>query len=135
MKNPRLILKLVNLLNGFLLLAYLFKVMHWPLLPFRYTIIHIIIGAFAVYGIKSWIEIKYDLPNLIKANRITNLVFYIGAAIFVFGIMFKLMHWPYSSLIFILGISTICMAYLLCFFMPDDELNENPEVLDDFNHE
>ncbi|MFK8037397.1 MAG: hypothetical protein AB8B74_03855 [Crocinitomicaceae bacterium] len=132
MKNPRLILKLLNLANGFLLLAYLFKVLHWPFLPFKYTIMHIILGAFIIYGVKSWIEIRYDLPNLIKANKTTNMVFYIGLAVFVFGIMFKVMHWPFSSLVFIIGVSTILVAYLLCFFLPDDEQPENDDLIDNF---
>jgi len=132
MKNPKLIWKIMNLLYGIPLVIYLFTVLHWPLF-YRFKIVHIIIMIAIIYGIKSWIEIKFNMPNLIRQKRITKSINYIGGGILFVGILFKIMHWPFASILLLLGaVLTLC-SFILIFFIDDfnNSKQPNPEILDD----
>lgn len=132
MKNPRLILQILNLLNGTLLCIYLVKILGWASLFNPVKLIHIIIAAFILYGLKSWIEVKTNTQDPIKSNKFVNTIFFVGAGMFIGGVAFKLMHWPGSNLLLIIGVFVTCSSFVLSFFAPDSEFSSNEEILDDF---
>ncbi len=131
MKNPKLLLKILNLFDGILVAAYLAKIMHWFAFLRPVTVVHLIILVFIIYGIKSWVEVKYNLTNPIKTNRVTRVVYYLGVSIFIFGMMFKIMHWPFSAMLLITGTITISTGLILSFVIEDETKESNPEILDD----
>jgi len=132
MKKPKLALQLLNLINGLLLVTYLFQIMHWPFFLPPIKLMYIIIAAFITFGAKSWIEVKYNISDPIKTNKTTNTIFFIGAGGFVVGILLKVMHWPFGSIALIIGVSTLILAFMLSFILDPDEEDQDPEILDDF---
>ena len=131
MKNPKLAIQILNLINGLLLITYLAKTMEWLPILRPVTVIHIIIAAFIVFGLKSWLEVKYEMTDPIKTNKITNSVFMIGAGVFLMGITFKFMHWPFGSLLLFLGVVTVIISYFLSFILDEDDNDSNSEIIDD----
>lgn len=131
MKNPKLIWKIVNSLNGIPLILYLFTTLHWPLF-YRFTLVHIIIMIAIIYGLKSWIEIKFDIRNLIKKNMMTKMINYIGGGFLLIGVLFKIMHWPFANISMLIGMMGVLVSYVLIFFIEESELTKsNPDILDD----
>lgn len=132
MKNSKLIWNLVNSLNGVLLLVYLSKIMHWFSFLSPVKLPHIFIGALAVYGLRSWLEVKYNIKNPIKSNKITKSIYYLGAGLFVLGFLFKIMHWPFASIMLVFGVLILVSSFIVSFFYIGDEDGvTNSEILDD----
>ena len=133
MEKPKLIWKIVNSLNGIILILYLFMVLHWPLF-YRFTLVHIIIMVAIVYGLKSWIELKSNINNPIKSNKSTKLLYFIGGGIFTLGILFKIMHWPGGSISLLVGVIILNISFIYVFFVNDTNKTRqsNPDILDDF---
>jgi len=132
MKNPKLIWNLINSLNGVLLLVYLFKIMHWFSFLGSIQIIHIFIAAIVVYGIRSWLEVKYNIKSPIKSNKITKTIYFLGAGIFVLGFLFKIMHWPFAGVMLILGVLILVSSFIISFFyVAGEEGTIDSEILDD----
>ncbi|MFD1551420.1 hypothetical protein DNU06_13540 [Putridiphycobacter roseus] len=135
MKRPKFILQILNVLNGLLLFLYFFKVMHYTSFLGRIEIMHLIIAAFIIYGIKSWIEVKTNTADPIKNNKTTNILFLTGFTIFVLGIAVKFMHWPFANLFMLAGVIIVNLSYWLSFFISANSLTPDTEILDDFEHE
>lgn len=132
MKNPRLILQILNLFNGILLSICLIKLMEWTILFNTIKLLHLIIGAFLIYGLKSWIEIKFNIKDPIKTNRFVSAIFFTGSALFIIGVLFKFMHWPFASIILISGVFIACSAFIFSFFFSENEKTEHDELIDNF---
>ena len=132
MKNPKLTWKIINSLNGFPILLYLFTLMHWPVF-YRFTMVHIIIMIAVIYGLKSWAEVKYNISSPIKNNKIIKMMYFISGALVLIGFLFRVLHWPFSNSLLIIGFSGVIISFIALFFV--DNLNElktaNPEILDD----
>ena len=97
MKNPKLTWKIINSLNGFPILLYLFTLMHWPVF-YRFTMVHIIIMIAVIYGLKSWAEVKYNISSPIKNNKIIKMMYFISGALVLIGFLFRVLHWPFSNI-------------------------------------
>ncbi len=133
MKNPLLTIKILNLFNGLLITTYLFKVMNWYDVFKMVSVTYFIIAAFAAYGIRSWIELKYDIINPIKTNPISKIIYNIGAAFFIVGLLFKLMHWPFAGLSLIGGTALINTGLMITLISDDDHSQPNDsEILDQY---
>ena len=132
MKNPKLTWKIINSLNGVPILLYLFTLMHWPVF-YRFTVVHIIIMVAVIYGLKSWIEVKYNMSSPIKNNKTIKMMYFISGALVLFGFLFRVLHWPFSNSLLIIGFSGVIISFIAVFFV--DDLNtlktSNPEILDD----
>ncbi len=135
MENKKLLWKLVNALNAVLLFVYISKVLHWYAYPHSFNLYIILILAGVIYAAKSWIEIKYKVPNLIKKNKLTRGLYYLGGGFFIMGMMFKIMHWPSGNIQLVFGGFMAIASHLILFFVDDSESNKtksNPDILDDF---
>jgi len=135
MKNPKLILQILNLGNALLLSIYLLKIMGWSTIFNPVKLLHLIIGGFAIYGLKSWIEVKTNTKDPIRTNKTVFFVFSIGSAMFIIGLAFKIMHWPMASVLLILGVAIACFSFILSFFVPETEDKTNSDILDDINYD
>jgi gliding motility-associated protein GldL len=66
-------------------------------------------------------------------------VYGIGAAVVIFGAMFKLLNWPGSALMLGLGLSTEAIIFIFSAFEPEHKEPEwervYPELADDYNGE
>ena len=132
MKNPKLILQIMNLLNGILLSIYLVKVMGWSSFFNSVKLFHLIILAFIIYGIKSWIEVKFNIKDPVRTNRLISTVFFIGSGLFILGVAFKVQYWPYANLLLISGVFVVCSTFVLSFFVNEDNQTKNDDVIDNF---
>lgn len=135
MKNPKLILQNLNLLNGALLSIYLIKIMGWSALFNPIKLMHLIVGAFIIYGLKSWVEIKTNTKDPIKSNKTVYSVFIFGSALFLAGIVFKMMYWPLANFLLIGGVFIACSSFILSFFATDTHNDPNTDIIDNLNHE
>lgn len=132
MNNPKQIWKIVNSLYAIPLIIYVFTTLHWPIF-YRFTLVEIIIIVAVIYALKSWVEIKFKVGNLIKQNTLTKALYYIGGGFLFIGILFKVMHWPGANISLLLGTLLIILSFIIIFFV--DETNQkkqsNPDILDD----
>ena len=67
-----------------------------------------------------------------------NYAYSLGAAIVIAGALFKLMHWPFASLMLIIGMSTEVLIFVISAFEPQFEHHDEykwervyPELADD----
>jgi len=67
-----------------------------------------------------------------------NYAYSIGAAVVIAGALFKLMHWPFASLMLIVGMSTEVLIFIISAFEPQFEHHDEykwervyPELADD----
>ena len=67
-----------------------------------------------------------------------NYAYSLGAAIVIAGALFKLMHWPFASLMLIVGMSTEVLIFIISAFEPQFEHHDEykwervyPELADD----
>ena len=84
-----------------------------------------------IYGIKSWVEMRYDVSDPIKTNKVTNALFYAGYGVIVVGIILQITISQYHIMAFIAGASLMMIAYVLSFFVSENKREKNPEILDD----
>jgi predicted transporter len=100
---------------------------------FRFTILHILIFVGVIYALKSWIEIKSDVSNPIKNNKLVKKVSFLSGVIVMIGFVFRVLHWPYVNILLIIGFSGIILSNIIIFFVDDLEAvkESNPNILDD----
>jgi gliding motility-associated protein GldL len=67
-----------------------------------------------------------------------NYAYSLGAAVVIAGALFKLMHWPFASLMLIIGMSTEVLIFIISAFEPQFEHHDDymwervyPELADD----
>ena len=132
MKNKKLIWNLINLLNGVLLLVYMAKSLHWFVILTPIKFYHFILLAAFIYGIRSWFESKHNVDNLVKSNKTTRTIYYLGGGVFILGFLFQLMHWPFAVLFQFIGVGAVVGSFIVSFFKNgDNEKESNPNILDD----
>ncbi|MFN8254239.1 MAG: hypothetical protein U0W24_01035 [Bacteroidales bacterium] len=85
----------------------LFKIMHWPysgiLLVFGFIILALLFLPALLYVMYRDVNQKKHLVVYIAAN--------LGGIVFLAGVLFKIMHWPYAQFLFFPGLAMI--TYLL----------------------
>jgi antibiotic biosynthesis monooxygenase (ABM) superfamily enzyme len=109
--------------------------MGWSTLFNPVKLFHLIISAFVIYGLKSWIEVKFNTKDPIRNNKYVSAIFFAGSTLFMAGIAFKVMHWPFSSIMLISGVLIACTSFVFSFFVTETAQTENNEIIDDFKHD
>ncbi len=134
MKKVKLILHICNLAYGLLMIVFAVKFSGLFSFLRPVSIFHIIIAVIVVYGLKSWIEIKYDIADPLKTNKLTAKLFNIGNGIVIIGVLIKVMHWSplLSTVLIIIGALAIVSSYILSFVLDADTSEPDSEILDDF---
>lgn len=56
-----------------------------------------------------------------RGKTLLNYAYSLGAAIVIAGALFKLMHWPFASLMLIIGMSTEVLIFIISAFEPQEE--------------
>lgn len=56
-----------------------------------------------------------------RGKTLLNYAYSIGAAVVIAGALFKLMHWPFASLMLILGMGTEVLIFIISAFEPQEE--------------
>ena len=54
-----------------------------------------------------------------------------GILVVVVGFLFKILHWPFGTLLLITGLLLYFVSFVLSFFKQDDDNKSNPDILDD----
>jgi hypothetical protein len=133
MINNRVLLRLINVLNGILLVLFVLKLTHLVTWLSFFTIFHLLIAVIALYGLKILIEVRTNAKETVRENPITKMVFYIGSGALLFGILFRVMHWPFSLFLIVAGSIVILLSYVLGLLLPPGEIvrKTDDEILDD----
>ena len=96
--------------------GYLLKAFH--LISFSYVFEIITFGLFIWWFIQEGIYVF--TKRKLKDNLALKFVYYtlisITSALLLFGILFKIQHWPYGSLMFTLGIFLLTMMLIIDYF-------------------
>lgn len=91
-----------------LLLGSIFKIQHWPGAAFMY-----ILGAISLclvfMPLFLTVRIK-EKPG--KLNTVSNIIGVLGAIILCFGILFKIMHWPWAGILMNIGGILLILIFL-----------------------
>lgn len=117
-KKPKLKLDYVKLaLVMVWTLSYFIKVFHLYNIPYVIEICLTIlfIWWFSEEGYSYFKNRKFKKRGLVKVS------YYILVAIasvgILFGILFKIQHWPYGSLLFMLGTITLCLILIIDYLV------------------
>ena len=108
------ILYLIGLLStAFTFLASIFKIMHWP-----GASVMIIIGAFsfAFIFIPLLIFIKFKEVIFLFDKFIYSIGVVLGTILMV-GFIFKLMHWPWATVLMLSSILIFNFVYIPVYFL------------------
>ena len=108
------ILYLIGLLStAFTFLGSIFKIMHWP-----GTSVMIIIGAFilAFIFIPLLIFIKFKEVIFLFDKFIYSIGVVLGTILMV-GFIFKLMHWPWATVLMLSSIVIFNFVYIPVYFL------------------
>tara|TARA_B110000285_G_C15096246_1_gene602142 strand:+ start:1526 stop:1963 length:438 start_codon:yes stop_codon:yes gene_type:complete len=108
------ILYLIGLLStAFTFLASIFKIMHWP-----GASVMIIIGAFsfAFIFIPLLIFIKFKEDIFLFDKFIYSIGVVLGTILMV-GFIFKLMHWPWATVLMLSSILIFNFVYIPVYFL------------------
>jgi len=112
-----------------LLSLTLIVVGHSPFLTSYSTLFYIGVVGFGLVGfIFSILSNFFDADPSKKKNKIQTFIFYIGMILVFMGIIFHLMHWPFTTIL--LGIGLIIS--LLSFFIRGnfDQKEKDDDILD-----
>jgi len=83
---------------------------------------------FGIIGFVSSVLSSFFDRNKRKINKAQAVLFYLGMILVFAGLMFKIMHWPFTRLLLFGGI----IASTISFFIPGIERKSNTEdLLDD----
>lgn len=98
-----------------------------------FSIFQIALTALLIYGLKSWLEIRYEIGDPIRENKLTNMLFYFGLGLTALGVLIKVMHWRYQEIFFLTGGISICTASFISFFVEPAKKETSNEILDDID--
>lgn len=93
------------------------------------TLFYVGVVSFGLIGfILSILSNFFDVDRSKKKNKIQTFIFYIGMILVFMGIVFHLMHWPYTTIL--LGVGLI--VSLLSFFIHGDfnQHEKDEDILD-----
>ncbi|WP_299121296.1 hypothetical protein [uncultured Winogradskyella sp.] len=98
-------------------ISYLINVFHLYSIPYviEICLIVLFIWWFAEEGIFYFKNRKFKKKGLVKVIYYTLLL--IGLTAFLFGLLFKIQHWPYGSLLFVLGTLMLCIILILDYLV------------------
>lgn len=131
--KPLLLIKILNLMNGLLVIIFMLKLLHVFSFLRPFSILQIALAALLIYGLKSWLEVRYEIGDPIRENKLTNMLFYLGLGLTALGVLIKVMHWPYQEIFFLTGGISICAASFISFFVEPSKRETNNEILDDID--
>lgn len=91
----------------------------------RYTAKYIFLGSGAIGFFLNLLAFRYG-----KSSAGFNFIYWLGSIVLFFGLVFRLMHWPYGLYIIIAGLAIIGISF---FYTPNLDNNENSkdDILDD----
>lgn len=126
-------LNILNLLNALILVLFVLWMFDFISLFPGFSMFHLLVIVLAIYGLKTFIEIKFDIHDPIKENRIARVSYYLGTAALCIGIMFRIMHWPLAGILILIGALGVLFSSVIRLILPADETSKlrNDEILDD----
>ena len=91
----------INAIFGFL--HWLYKVIPWTLL-------------FISFILWIWFDGFAFSQNKTPKEKIPDVILIIGGILVVFGVIFKIMHWPYAGIMLLIGFVGVTTSYFLGAF-------------------
>ncbi len=117
-KKPKLRLDYVKLALVIIwVFSYFINVFHLYNIPYviEVCLIILFIWWYAEEGFTYFKNRKFKKKGLVRVMYYILLV--IGLTTFLFGLLFKIQHWPYDSLLFVLGTLTLCLILVIDYFV------------------
>lgn len=132
MKTGKVLLHIMNGLNVLALFVLVFKSVFFVPWLYDVSFYHVLLVLAALYGIKTWVQIKFEVDDPIRINKISNVFFHGGMVMIMLGIVMRVMHWPFSFLPILAGALAVFVAFILSMVLsPSVERSANPDILDD----
>lgn len=132
MKTGKVLLHIMNGLNALALFVLVFKSVFFVPWLYDVSFYHVLLVLAALYGIKTWVQIKFEVDDPIRINKISNVFFHGGMVMIMLGIVMRVMHWPFSFLPILAGALGVFVAFILSMVLsPSVERSTNPDILDD----
>lgn len=132
MKTGKVLLHIMNGLNALALFVLVFKSVFFVPWLYDVSFYHVLLVLAALYGIKTWVQIKFEVDDPIRINKISNVFFHGGMVMIMLGIVMRVMHWPFSFLPILAGALAVFVAFILSMVLsPSVERSTNPDILDD----
>ncbi len=133
MSGAKSIQRLLNLLTVVLLVVIIGKQFFaLPILDVIGTF-PAVIALGLIYFMKNFVETHYNITDPILGNRITKMFYYIGMGCIVLAVLFKIMHWPFQTIIMILGVVLMILSFALSLVLEKSEVEKNEDILDDMD--
>ena len=95
------------------LIGILFKIMHWPGAGVCFVLGSVIMGVFYLPLLLT-VKMKEVQTTAHKLGVLTGIL---AAIMFLFGITFKVMHWPGANILINLSIAICCLVFLPLHFV------------------
>lgn len=85
--------------------------------------------AFLIFGALAMVFnlISYNYSS--KGNTLFNFLFWVGAILIFFGIIFKMFHYPFQKLLILAGIFISASSFIVSKFHKEDK-KENSDLVD-----
>lgn len=127
------VLRQYHWINALIVLSILFAALRYlHVLPY----IHKIPMPVFLIAVLAGIWIKRDMSNVhpevkdpLLQQQPSKGFFYIGLGILMIGVMNRIMHWPWSSLMLLVSMALILIAWILSFVNSTKDVYED-EILD-----
>lgn len=88
-------------------------------------IIFIIAGALALFfNLLSYTQGKH--------SAIFSFIYWLGSMVLFIGLVFKIMHWPFSYPLLIIGFGVLITSFFIPSKNKEQENEKNEDLLDDF---
>ncbi len=88
----------------------IFGFLHWPYKVIPWTLLFI---SFILW---IWFDGFAFSQNKTPKEKIPDVILIIGGILVVFGVIFKIMHWPYAGIMLLIGFVGVTTSYFLGAF-------------------
>lgn len=128
----RILKQIVRVLDLLMSLVFLAYVTRYPLGIVWLTLNQVFILVLILFVFRQvLVWVKKVNPGY-KSNRIIQWLYYLGSGGIIIGFLFRILHWPFSSLIQLMSVLLVILAIILRLFKADEDIKtENPDILDD----
>jgi chromate transport protein ChrA len=84
--------------------------------------------AFLIFGALAMVFnlISYNYSN--KGNTLFNFLFWIGAILIFFGIIFKMFHFPFQTLLILAGLFISAFSFIISKFYKENKKDDSDLV-------
>jgi chromate transport protein ChrA len=84
--------------------------------------------AFLIFGALAMVFNLISYNNSKIGNTLFNFLFWVGAILIFFGIIFKMFHYPFHTLLILAGLFISASSFIISKFYKEDKKNDSDLV-------